>query len=333
MNHGRPCRRVGFSDCRQNLFCITLLVFSVLPPCQSVAGALGGGIGGHSYHYGGHDGGQHRSQVASKSRNNEIDLGTTLIAIRYKGGVVVAADSRTSISGYVSHRFAQKIHPIIVHSSSTPTTSLTSPKRCNCVILRSGSAADTQQLVSECSQFVQSRDYLYNGGIQGTLSVSQIAHWLRKQIRGDNGDSNSDNRELQVSLIVAGVDNHPTRTGRILTLFSNGALLDETETGFAVSGSGSSYIMGFLQQEVARLSASESSRELSQEQAITLCRKAIEGGIQWDGASGGLVRMFVLSSSSLSGNEGGGRHETIMEERVIYPDVNKKKEMTWRGNA
>ena len=37
---------------------------------------------------------------------NEISMGTTILAVRYKGGVVVGADTRTSVSGYVSNRYA-----------------------------------------------------------------------------------------------------------------------------------------------------------------------------------------------------------------------------------
>ena len=37
---------------------------------------------------------------------NEVSMGTTILAVRYKGGVVVGADTRTSVSGYVSNRYA-----------------------------------------------------------------------------------------------------------------------------------------------------------------------------------------------------------------------------------
>ena len=37
---------------------------------------------------------------------NEVSMGTTILAVRYKDGVVVGADTRTSVSGYVSNRYA-----------------------------------------------------------------------------------------------------------------------------------------------------------------------------------------------------------------------------------
>ena len=37
---------------------------------------------------------------------NEVSMGTTILAVRYKDGVGVGADTRTSVSGYVSNRYA-----------------------------------------------------------------------------------------------------------------------------------------------------------------------------------------------------------------------------------
>ncbi|KAL7572265.1 hypothetical protein ACA910_011792 [Epithemia clementina (nom. ined.)] len=244
---------------------------------------------------------QQQQQYQNPQRLEPIDLGTTLIAIRYQHGVVVAADTRTSVSGYVSHRFSQKIHAISPH----------------CVVLRSGSAADTQQLVSDCSQFVQSQWYRH--GVE--LSVAQIAHWLQCQIRNDpdadGGGGAAAGRDLSVSLLVAGYDAHSNR-GKLFSLVSSGALLEEDR--FAVAGSGSTYIVGYLNQELDRLTAtSESSQDDDDddddentrrlptlEQAITLCQHAIQGGIQWDGGSGGFARIVILSRQGI-------------EERTILP--------------
>ena len=40
---------------------------------------------------------------------DEVSMGTTILAYRYKDGVIVAADTRTSVSGYVNNRFAAKV--------------------------------------------------------------------------------------------------------------------------------------------------------------------------------------------------------------------------------
>ena len=45
-------------------------------------------------------------RVVDALHPNEVSMGTTILAIRYKDGVVVGADTRTSVSGYVSNRYA-----------------------------------------------------------------------------------------------------------------------------------------------------------------------------------------------------------------------------------
>lgn len=62
------------------------------------------------------------------SSSAEPHTGTTIVACRYKGGVVLGADGRVSTGNYISNRASNKI------------TRLTD----NVYLLRSGSAADTQ---------------------------------------------------------------------------------------------------------------------------------------------------------------------------------------------
>mmetsp|Transcript_33439 Transcript_33439/g.40978 ORF Transcript_33439/g.40978 Transcript_33439/m.40978 type:complete len:100 (-) Transcript_33439:16-315(-) len=61
-------------------------------------------------------------------KKGEVDLGTSIMAVKFDGGVVVGADSRTSTGIYVANRVSDKLTPL--HD------------RIFCC--RSGSAADTQ---------------------------------------------------------------------------------------------------------------------------------------------------------------------------------------------
>ena len=60
--------------------------------------------------------------------SKEVSTGTTLVAIEFDGGVVVGADSRTSMGTWISNRITDKLTPV--------TDSI--------MACRSGSAADTQ---------------------------------------------------------------------------------------------------------------------------------------------------------------------------------------------
>merc|ERR1711863_106184 len=63
-------------------------------------------------------------------RGEEVSTGTTLVAVEFEGGVVIGADSRTSMGTWVANRVTDKL---------TPVTD-------NIFCCRSGSAADTQAI-------------------------------------------------------------------------------------------------------------------------------------------------------------------------------------------
>lgn len=158
-----------------------LLLLLLIPPCSSVAPA--------------------------------VDLGTTLVAIRFDCGVVVGADSRTSVGGYVSHRLADKMAYME-----------------GCVVARSGSAADTQLLAERARLALEDRRFRY----QKVANVVDISHWLRQAVYHDSDKS--------ISLLVAGLDGDGQ--ARIYSLASSGALVEEA--AYAAAGSGSTLILGFL---------------------------------------------------------------------------------------
>jgi 20S proteasome subunit beta 1 len=192
-----------------------------------------------------------------------IDLGTTLIAVKYKDGVVLAADTRTSMSGYVSHRYADKIVPVSSH----------------CLVARSGSAADTQMLAHVTKQQILDRSYRY--GMATT--VSQTAR-LMESLIGSSSD------ELGVSLLIAGYDTS-NGAGRIYSLAASGALLEEGK--FAIAGSGSTFIAGYMDKHAV------GDELLDEAAAIQLCRNAMQLAMARDASSGGFVRIFICNGKGI----------------------------------
>lgn len=63
-------------------------------------------------------------------KDNEESTGTTILAVPFEGGIVLGADTRTSMGSYVSSRSSDKITHLSDHI----------------FCLRSGSAADTQAI-------------------------------------------------------------------------------------------------------------------------------------------------------------------------------------------
>jgi 20S proteasome subunit beta 1 len=197
--------------------------------------------------------------AAPAAAAEEVSMGTTLVALKYQNGVVVAADTRTSVSGYVSNKFAKKIDILV----NEPEAS--------CVICRSGSAADTQWLAKHASHEFAIRRVL--------PSVSQVAHYLRDKMRSESS--------LQASLICAGYDG----AGRIFGIAPGGSLWEEDV--FCVSGSGSTFLMGHLD------SLKLKSTTITEDQAVELVTQWVRLSIARDGSSGGLIRIMVLTQGGV----------------------------------
>lgn len=230
----------------------------------------------------------------------ELQLGTTLVAVKFNGGVVLAADTRTSMSTFVANRFAEKLERISDHLS----------------IARSGSAADTQELARRVRDGVV-HPMLCKYGKQ--LTTSEVAHWLRQAILKEKD-------ELSVGLLLAGCD--PDGSSEIYTISQTGALLQE-KGDYAAGGSGSVYVMGYLDERL------KDSNHLSEQDAMLLCRKAIETAILRDGSSGGMIRLHVITPEGTraetiaTGLSGKGNVPTVagFAEAISLrvPSVNKRK--------
>lgn len=248
------------------------------------------------------------------SKNDEVSMGTTILAVRYNGGVVAGADTRTSVSGYVSNRYAAKLTFVLERDVdsfvvTTPLSSLPSSSKevesvaatrniydaSTCVICRSGSAADTQKLASLIRSELVSRQLLYR--IRGT--VTHVAALLRTLLLHEN------NSNMSASLICAGYD-HELGRGVIYTVGAGGIVLEEKL--WAAGGSGSSYILGHLDSWYNKNVGSNNSNGCensisddemmlplqSEEEAIEFVSNAIQLAMERDGSSGGFIRIYVI---------------------------------------
>jgi len=220
----------------------------------------------------------------------------------------VGADSRTSVSGYVSNRLATKISFILeddfgiyalppssdvqlqsqflkhkrADKTSTEkknTESLRKDYKSTCCICRSGSAADTQYLADTIRHQLLRRKVLHSM----SSSVSEVAHLLKNYLHNDS---------LSASLICAGYD-HKRDKGVIFSIDMGGTLMEQE--GWACNGSGSGYILGMIDANYPDIQNDKTSSMWREDEAVSFVTKAIELAIERDGSSGGVVRIFVIN--------------------------------------
>merc|ERR1719277_2013688 len=181
------------------------------------------------------------------------------MALTFDGGVVMAADTRTSTGDYVANRASRKISK--VHD--------------RIFVCRCGSAADTQALTG----FVI--NYLGQHAVElGKLPTVNTCANLFKMIAYNNKD------RLMAGLIVAGYDEK--KGGQVYSIPLGGSVM---EVPYGLSGSGSGYISGLLD--------AEHRPNMTKAEALELCRKAVSHAMSRDGSSGGMVRTLVVSKDGV----------------------------------
>jgi len=185
-----------------------------------------------------------------------VSTGTTIMAMEFDGGVIMAADSRTSMGDYIANRVSRKITP--VHN--------------RIYVCRSGSAADTQALTGYIQHYLS----LHAMELKDPKfpKVNTAASLFQSLIYG-----NKDN--LMGGLIVAGWDKE--KGGQVYVLPLGGA---KFRRGFAVGGSGSAYIMGLIDAEY--------KPGMTEAEARAACKKWVSHAMRRDGSSGGIIRTMVI---------------------------------------
>jgi 20S proteasome subunit beta 1 len=289
----RRVRRLGRCRCRWVDVAVVVAILMMTCGVRTVTVADGAGWEAD------HMARQHFVSISATPaifEDEPVDLGTTLVAIKFRTGVVVGADSRTSISSYVSHRHATKVTPLAPHV----------------VVARSGSAADTQHLAEQARLDMLRRSYRYGMPLT-VVSPSTVAHWLKSVVYSFNAEENGGK---SVSLIVAGYD-HATHKPQIYTIAPSGALLEESL--YAMAGSGSTLIAGFLDEAMMpetkqRRTSSSSALLLDEAEAVELCRKAISLAVQRDASSGGEARIYVCDATGTRDVTFGAEEETQHDE-------------------
>lgn len=231
----------------------------------------------------------------------EISMGTTVVALRTKQGLVVGADTRTSMGSMVSNRFAHKLSfiyqssDIIGVGSSGDNDGVTT-----CIMCRSGSAADTQYLADEVRWTFRTRALRY--GIYHP-TIYQIAHWLRFEVR--KRQQQSPQNPYSASLLIAGYEPSSTNSksdgngrGRIYSIAQTGSLIEEDL--YAIAGSGSTYIVGLIDhafKERNKQSKDNGNEVLmEEEEAIEFVSALIHTAMARDGSSGGFARITVVNA-------------------------------------
>eukprot|EP01029_Cantina_marsupialis_P024729 TRINITY_DN6421_c0_g1_i1.p1 TRINITY_DN6421_c0_g1~~TRINITY_DN6421_c0_g1_i1.p1 ORF type:complete len:214 (-),score=46.53 TRINITY_DN6421_c0_g1_i1:229-870(-) len=195
-----------------------------------------------------------------KLKEGEVDTGTSIIAVRYKDGVVLAADSRTSMGTFVSNRVSDKLTPI--HD------------RIYCC--RSGSAADTQA-VADIVKKVMKTHALDIKRLPTVKSAANIFRSICYKYK----------EQLMAGIIVAGYDEE--KGGQVFSVPLGGSMVEQN---VAIGGSGSIFMYSLVD--------SIYDPEFTREQCQDFCKKLLSHAMARDGSSGGVIRLVTIEKESVT---------------------------------
>merc|ERR1712136_101405 len=188
------------------------------------------------------------------------DLGTTIMAVEFDGGVVMGADSRTSSGNYCVNRVTDKIAKI--HN------------RVYCC--RSGSAADTQYIATA----VQTRLDLHAIELNEEFPRVETAATLFQEYCYEYRD------HFSAGILCCGWDE--VNGGQVYSIPLGGMKIRQK---VAIGGSGSTWIHGLVDNQYKEGMTKEQSKEF-----VKMC---IAHAMDRDASSGGVIRLATITKDGV----------------------------------
>jgi proteasome beta subunit len=201
--------------------------------------------------------GEFPDRAADEASEKELKTGTTTVALTTEDAVVLATDMRASGGRMVASKDVQKVEEI------HPTGALTI----------AGSVSAAQNLISNLKAEVR----LYESRRGEDMSMQALATLTGNFLRSG--------AFFIVSPLLGGVDDDGTH------VYSLDPLGGTTEEEYAVSGSGSPYALGVLEQEYHDGLGVEEAREAAVH--------AIQSAVERDTASGNGLNLAVVTADGV----------------------------------
>lgn len=202
-------------------------------------------------------------------KKGEVSMGTSIMAVKFKDGVILGADSRTTTGAYIANRVTDKLTQI--HDTI--------------YCCRSGSAADTQAVADIVKYYLQ----LYSSQLPvNEKPTTEVVANVFQELCYNNKDA------LTAGIICAGYDDK--EGGSVYSIPIGGSIHKQE---YAIAGSGSGFIYGWCHENF--------KPDMDKDTCVGFIKTALSEAIKWDGSSGGVVRMVVLTKDGV-------------ERKIYYPE-------------
>ncbi|HET9060647.1 MAG TPA: proteasome subunit beta [Acidimicrobiales bacterium] len=227
--------------------------------------------------------------TAAGGGNSAFDVthGTTICAVRYREGVVMAGDRRATAGSAIAHRTMEKVHPADAHSG----------------VAIAGAAGPAMEMV----RIFQLQLEHYEKVEGQALSLEGKANQLSQMVRSNLGMAM---QGFVVVPLFAGFDLRRGR-GRIYTYDPTGGRYEETD--YHADGSG-----GRDARTTIKLGFRE---DMSAEDAVQLCVRALWQAADEDSATGGPDAVRGIYPTVATITEAGFRRVPEPEVALAFQQV------------
>jgi len=195
--------------------------------------------------------------AAADGEDKEMKTGTTTVGLSTENGVVMATDMRASAGRMVSSKDVQKVEQI--HPNAALTIA--------------GSVSAAQSLIRS----LRSETSLYETRRSKDMSMEALSTLTSNFLRSG--------AFFIVSPLLGGVDEDGAH---VYSLDPLGGMMEED---YAVSGSGSQYALGVLEQEY--------EDDLTMDEAKSVAAHAIQSAVERDLASGNGINVAVVTDEGV----------------------------------
>jgi proteasome beta subunit len=226
----------------------------------------------------------------------EVPHGTTIVAVTFPGGVVMAGDRRATMGNLIAQRDIEKVF----HADEFSAVGI----------------AGTAGMAVELVRLFQVELEHYEKIEGTTLSIEGKANRLAQMIRGNLPMAM---QGLAVVPLFAGYDTE-AETGRIFSYDITGGRYEEHK--FHAVGSGSLFARGALKKLY--------QPDLSVDDAVLCCVQALYDAADDDSATGGpdiarrifpvVVRVTAEGYHRLADDEVGAVVESVVQDRLTHPE-------------
>ena len=199
--------------------------------------------------------------VNEKMETFTSSMGTTIVALKYNGGVLMACDSTTSAGIFVTQRSAVKANNI------SPSTVNYGP----IYVLRCGKAASSQVIMRNVYNYLNF--HAMELGHTGKIDLQTVGTLFKNMCYP--------NKEFIESRFIF------SNGKEIMSIDRSGALFRGSK--IAMHGSGATHINGFLKYHYKEDAPKEKTRDI--------LIKALALAIQVDNSSGGNIQVIDISES------------------------------------